>query len=562
MCAPILIRLRSVLAGDSSSPDWSGTWQALWILRDHGFSLSELTSVDLMNYPTGFGFVGATGNFVDLFLLGGLQCVFGPVAGYNLGVFCILIFMGYAVNRCVFRCTRSFALAALSIPIFMYSLPVWNEIHNGVYSHLIAIGTSAMALSEFGPLEKGDRGAALRLGLWGGITAVVQWYFGLMLCLVLVIPVLWAFARPVVERKRLFCLLAQAVVVGVAVVAIPLWFQARHVNDVPGVEGGFAGDMFPRDDARFEMIMLAAGSKRILPHDLLIRGWIPGIVVLLVVLGLFRKQTRETVLWWAVLLLAVVLSWGAYSGAPSLPGVQASRGVRLPYWYLSQIVPYLWRMIWVDRLSLFILLAALLLAMRSLGQWLNNAKIGRPQIAVTICGLLIVAESVGRHILPLPHRLEYVARSPKHRAAVDGMKALRDSFSGQAVVAYPGRGVMTQHHCYFQTLHQHPMLNTPKGLNRHPLPPELRGNPLLEALILEPDDHPPPIQPADTAALVAMGFQWVLIHTDLFDSVPAAFRSSPLGRCLEEGLGSPEEHGYLLIYRLSQNHSLGQHTVP
>jgi len=552
LCAPILFHMTSVLAGDSTSPDWSGTWHALWTLRDHGFRLWELTSIDLFNYPSGFGFVGATGNFVDLFLLAGLQSVFGPVAGYNLGVFCILVFMSYAVNRCVFHETHSPALSALAAMVFLFSRPVFNEIENGVYSHLVAIGTAALALTEFGRLQRNERGAALGLGIWGALTAVVQWYFGLMLCLVLVLPGVWAFVRPALKRKRLRRLVTKSFLVSLVVVAIPLWFQIQHVNDVSGVENGFVRDMFPGTDARFEMILLASGSKCITPYDLLVRGWVPGIIAVLAVLSLRRRQTRETALWWTILALAVVLSWGAHAGGSSAPGAQMEPGIHLPYWYLAQCIPYLWRMMWVDRLSLFILLAATVLAMRSLDPWLHGRRAWLQRVALLACGLLVLVESAAREILPIPHRPVYAARSDRHRAAAEGMEGLCRAPSRPAVVAYPGRGVMAQHHCYFQTLHQRAMLNSPKGLRRDTLPPELLDNRLVEALTLEPHDSPKSIRAGDAASLAALGFGLVLVHTDLVDTSPERFRQLPLGECLEKELGRPEEHGCLLIYRLPQ----------
>ncbi len=522
--------LRSVLG--SPTVDAFGTQWFYWFAAEVGHGRRSAGFTDLLFFPWGKDLFAHTGgNLLDAFLAVPLRALFGPVLGFNLWIFGVLASNAWAGARLA----GAFGVAAgrrwPAAVLLVLNPYVLGELDFGRPTQAW-LAPSALCLATLIGME--TAGVAVLAGAWMALAAYGYWYYGLVLGGVALLHGGWrVVCGP--RRGRAFALHALAAGVtlaGVLPVAHPL-MDAVQSGEVPGLlslDG--VGVLAPlalrtvEGDAQglYVLAPLAATTGSLLDESPLLDGgglrFVPGVGAVstahfgLFVLGIVGLLGREANGggWrrWGWLLPALIGALLVASGPAIVIGERLTPN-RL---YLAAIahVDVLRRWWWPGRAVLVVHLlvapaAALLFAQPT------STRMGwlRWTLAVVLCVGLVGALRQDR-LLPIGHwdaeippTLTCLARAPA--GALIDLPLLVD-----------------QRNLWFQTVHEKPILGGMLLKKSTFVPNEVAalrvGNTLLRDLLTlgerQYTHDAGPADPAARAALLDLGYRYVLARVDAF----------------------------------------------
>lgn len=506
----------------SPTVDGFGTQWFFWFAGEVLAGRQPAGATDLLFHPWGKDLYAHTGgNLVDAWLATPLRALFGPVAGFDAWVAVVLLTNAWAGSRLAAAVGAPRAWAWTGGLALVLNPYVLGEIDLGRVTQAW-LAPAGLALAGLITMRNA-RDAALA-GLALGVTALVYWYYGLLLAAVAVLHGAWALlAGP--ARVRALGLHAAA---AVAALLVTLPFAAPMVTalgagEVPGllaldgtgplaplalrtVEGDVQGlyVVAPLLGAAGSLLDDGTGSE-----GLRFNAGLPALFAVHLIAGLLGGG----------LLLARggVRRWGWIVGAGALAILVASGpavvlGGHLvpnrPWIALVAAVDVLRRWWWPGRavFVLHLLVAALLPVLLT--------ALPRGARLVGGAGLLLVVLGLLRRdaLVPLA----------TWDAAVPGALACLAAAPPGAVIDLPL--LVDQKNLWFQTVHQKPLLGgmlLKKTAFAPPAFTALRADdPLLRSLEAvgnrEYTRELEPATPEARAALGAHGYRYVLARIDAF----------------------------------------------
>ena len=423
----VLLRPTTAWVGDACSIDFQGTLQQLWLLRFHHYDLGELSRTVYMTYPIPVNLFSELGFILDVGLLAGMQAILGTVLGYNVGAWAILVGLGLAI----YRCARQFDLtpwfAAIAALIAVSAEPVAIEVAFGRHYQILSLATATLCLAEWPRLTSGDRWASMRTGLWLAVTVFAHAFTGLLVGFFLLgVAVVAVWRAAAGQRKPL---LAQLLWAGGATFLLAIGPVILQMNHLPSGEEGIG--MLSGYEEYYRRVFQRPELRGLSPLRLVRSGLVRLLPLGLAAVALLVKSRRPAALFFtSLLVLSVVVVWGPYQRAfLPIPGSpQMEIVVPLPYIALRAVLPYFWRLLWLERVVLFASVAVGILSGVTLA-WAYRALRSTPlraRGAVVIALVLCLAQPVAHGALPLA-RSHVVEETEEGAAAAALLERVRTS---------------------------------------------------------------------------------------------------------------------------------------
>ncbi len=363
-------------------------WMSWWAGKALLSSEYDLLSCPLLNHPYGSNAMSVSVAYVHVSISGLLRPLLGPIAAINavfVGVNLFVLVALYALLRGVGG-TRPFACGG-AILFLLYAVQA-----NGEYPdlELANYGLLALAIAAWLALvRKGGAGRALLAALLTGATAAVQSYYGIELYALLGLGVVALALRlaPVTEPRRGALAWTLGVMVAGALVAVlPLLPSVDYMS-------GMAPTAVPSSVAPSIHGTVGVGSAA--GREGLPSAFLLSLLPLLALVILDRR--RSSGFWLAAVALFLVLALG--NVAVLWPG---GGGVPMPFGWLREHVPLLWRFHYPRRFALPAALCLCVLLARvaaNLGRR-GGGGTGR-QVWMTV-GALLVVHLLGQALMARP----------------------------------------------------------------------------------------------------------------------------------------------------------------
>ena len=274
-------------------------------------SLWPLTTPNLF-YPFGYDLRFAETTYTSLSLALPVTLLAGEVAGYNWVTLLSFALSGLAAYLWARLLTRQHGPAVIAGILFAFSA---FRMYRAGIGHLLYLGTFFVPLL-FLYIELLIRQRRLRWGVLAGIcyalTTLSSWVYGYMTALAVLVYALvrlWPWRSRLRDRK-LWQAGAAFVLTAVLLLGVPAYLLAQ-IRQGAGLSFSLAdADLFSGD----VLALLALNPAHpLLGSGVLRESFVPPIGWLAAVLALFslRKPRGQVVAaLWAVLALAVILSWG------------------------------------------------------------------------------------------------------------------------------------------------------------------------------------------------------------------------------------------------------------
>lgn len=369
----LALNLTHGFIGDLCAIDFQGTIQQLWLLSFHGLDLEALSSTTYLTYPTPVNLLAELGFLFDVGLIAAVQWVFGFVAGYNIGVW--VIYCGLALAT--YLCARRFGLepwaATFAGLVIATAQPVLIEVAFGRHYQVLSLATVALALAEWPLILAGRKSAAIRLGVWCTVTLLAHAFTGMVLGIVIVIAAgvaLWRHCDGDCRGLVLRLLLAAGVALATALPPVLL-----QMNNLPSGEEGIG--LFTGYSAYYLRVLQVSELQGMAPWTLVLYGRLRLLMLGLAILGILAFWRRPLgPLFLVVLLVAIAVVWGPYAtiNLANPGGTPEVYEVPLPYLFFRTLVPYFWRLLWINRVVLFANLAVAILAASALAFVATNTR--------------------------------------------------------------------------------------------------------------------------------------------------------------------------------------------
>lgn len=517
----------------TSHPDTDGT---LWFHWWFGYALDnglDLFHTEHLSYPTGENLWLTCGNLVLLVVLYPIFQLCGPVVGYNVSVWVILMLncgAGYLLSRQALRSRLWGFFGGVFIGINNFLL---CEIREGRLEQLFVV----WLVLSFWALLKIERTQQRRyvavFALLYALTALSSWHYGIMLSMVLG---LWLTVKAVGKQWRWIKLTLAGIAGGLLLILPVVVLQYSAMRSVyqwditGGAAVGAQRDIFQ---------VISAGA--LAPGQLLFsaRCCQPALGVMLAVVlaacclsGTVRRQTG---FWFLLCIFALAWAlgpvWGPWQGGDA---------TRLPYYYLVKYVPVMTRFFWPERYIFFVYMAAAIIGLTALKAGWSAGGIYRRVGMVLLAAAAIWAEMVlvGNELWDLkPQRL-----------AVPRIYRELAKMPPGAVLELP----LDSSNLYFQTIHQKPAF-----MSSVPYPPILitrqRRRSVKELGLDSGRAHIPGA--ATVTRLREKNFRYIIVHEKRFLEVLKFDRArwEQKKRQLDDLLGQPrvfqsDEKRYLYVF--------------
>ena len=325
-----------------------------------------------------------------------------------------------------------------------------------------------------------------------------------------------------------------------------------HSHQALGGSVGYSGGEAGRD-----LYYLIQATQSVSLGSLIGRGGSevglqPSLVLLgLAAVGLALSPRRERVFWAVVTVVFATLSLGPELRVGELDA-SVGGGLRLPLYYLCQVVPFLSRLHFPVR---FLIVAHLgLVALAALGAevLLTRAKPGHRRwvaAAVAVAALVVAGEHLtgwqALDTLPAPG-------APTESTAL--LSADEGEFAIIEVPSFDTTAIETHAHYLQRCLHGRPALDgmgagflIPAPIQEltatHHLLSRIR---LAQGVVADPSWTPRPASREDLELLGAMGFRYVVVRHDLLEPMASAEISQLLGRWLPPPVVTADADVYTL----------------
>jgi hypothetical protein len=544
--------------------------------RTHWSHLGDLSHTAMRNFPGGVPFLGPNSIYPDHILIIGLQSLFGPVMGYNLGIWILLSLLGLGVFWVTRKFTGGSWVGFAAAALFLTGRSCRLMIAQGLNYQIPSLLFTALLLAELPALFNGNVNAGRRAGLWLALAGISYWFFGYLLVLILApaIGCYWC-----IEKRGMMKAIKPAVwavLVAVPVTLVPFVWVLSNISTISGLQGGLEQSLFPPDDYMQEELMRTF-HMAITWDKFFWEGWLRPTVTAFAIIGFFLLDSKWKVFWAAFVAMAVIISLGpvALDGRPEDMSV-----IKLPYWYLYHYFPLLWRFRYLNRVSMFLDLALVVAAAQGL-MFVAKQRF-RWRMAVPVCVIVVLGffetnllfeEGGGLSDCMFYSRSRvHASAGPEGKAMDEGLRSLRSN-GGNAVIVFPTDGFL------LQTMHGLPMVNHEFGLMEQfrKQIPEIHNNHLFMAVAERFINTTRTFVREDATQLFNLGVTHLLVDLSRYqfpflreapvrkctrarirgqeepnpnmDGLAETFRSSPLGKNLDQELGAPEEHGWILIYK-------------
>jgi hypothetical protein len=451
-------------------------------------------------------------NLLDAVVNAPLIWLAGPRVGYNLAVLLALTTAGlgtYFLARSTGARVGGSLFAAAMVET---SSAIASEAHEGRISQVMIL-FFVLALGFLARLLRGDESArtAVGLGITMAATALVYWYAGFSLILVVVIAVM---ARWRHLSTRGWRNLSLAALLG-AVLTLPFVLELLATWDaLPGVtrlidntnpslnlDSQKSGSTIAKDYSRWLLWPLIGRPGQEHGHQL-------SFLALLLCAGGLRWRVPHVRTWITVAGVGWVLALG-----PVLHLYQQTTTISLPFGWLQAVVPTFDRMWWPQRFEILTAIGCAIAAAHALDHWLKGRKRNLPWLIGAI--VLMLTEAPFRSgVLPL-------ATSP----APPALPELYSAVDGAALTTpvFPSV-VIANRLLWAQTLHGRPTQNgdgehipshRPAGFTNWMEENSLVG-PL--ATLVEKGAVTATVTPAGIDALIEAGFTHVVVDPSVYPS--------------------------------------------
>lgn len=507
---PVLAHLDTVIAGDDIDV-YINPWADWWTQKALSDPALSLWQTDYLFYPQGADLSYHSYSHLNTALSLLLRPFVGPLPAYNLTVLFNYFLIALAMYHFTRYWTGSAGAGLLAGIVFAFNS---HSLYQSCHPVLLSIWTLPWtALFLLKAVERNSLKWAAVAGFFVFLTALVSVLMLILLALWLAALGLFMFAtrRWGLSQWRLFALFG---LIG-AVLSLPVLYPLLREALADG-NGSFVVDPY----ASFVTDL----ASPVTPHWIhwyirgIYFGIMPGALLLLA-----AGRLRQTRFWFALLLVSFLFAAGP---RPTLGGEQLD--LVLP-WSLS-LAPLLRNMY---RLNIIVSLA---LAMLVGYGWLVFARHLPRRRAVKGAALLLLALFIFADYLQptFPHtRLS----APRFYRQV-----LAHEPEDVAIAIVPSGRQYDKPHLYYQTIHEHKMVNG--VVSRAPAVTDdfISSNPLLRAGFMDLPPAPLPDQPQRALeALAAAGVDYLVVEKGWRDLDPEAWRAALPG--------SPVyEDGQVLVY--------------
>jgi hypothetical protein len=457
----------------------------------------------------------------------------GPRIGYNIAVLLALTTAGlgtYFLARSTGARTGGALFAAAMVET---SSAIALEAHEGRISQVMIL-FFVLALGFLARLLRGDESTrtTVGLGITMAATALVYWYTGFSLILVMVIAV---SARWRHLSARGWCNLAVAVILS-AVLTLPFVFELLSTWDaLPGVtrlvdetgptlnfDSQKSGTTIATENSRWLLWPVVGRALQEHGHQL---SWL----ALLLCAGGLRWRTQHVRTWLMVAGVGWVLALG-----PVLHLYQETTTIPLPFGWLQAVVPTFERMWWPQRFEVLTAIGCAIAGGHALDHWMQSKARKLPWLIGALAVVLTEAPFrsgvIPLAISPVPPSL------PELYSAVDGAALTTPVFPSVMIA---------NRLLWSQTLHGKPTQN---GDGEH-IPSHrpagftdwMKENSLVGPLatLVEKGTVTATVTPAGINALIEAGFSHVVVDPSVYSSKGRQWAAAH-GAIFQQLWGKPE----------------------
>lgn len=459
---PLVLNFTEAIRGGTQGDGIYFVWLVRWY---QGFFTGENPHIffnPLMNYPQGWNLSTTDTSLAALLPSLPFSLLWGPVAGYNIGMWLSFVFSGLAMYVWVYRYTRSATASLLAGTLYAF-FP--NRIAHYQAGHLNLSATAWFPLYFLGLYEVLRAGKKFHWG-WAllcagalGLIAFTSMYYLLFTLLISVVFVVGFFllTRPAYRQPAIWLRLGAT-----ALLSAPVLYLALRPFLALAGQGGLADRSVDYMDAYAASLtdFLAPASSHFLwggwISQVLDRSqWIEGslyigviTLALLAVAFVRRKELAERSLLTLAaisILAAVLIAMGPHLHWNGELVLVAGQRIPLPSLWLYEYVPFFAKMRAIMRMGVFALLFAALIAGLGADVLLRRLpKRWQRWATVALLALVLLDFYPGpdRHILPVEAR------------PVDAWLAQQPGKG--AVVQLPFSRSVDQEQVYYALTHQKP----------------------------------------------------------------------------------------------------------
>lgn len=442
---------------DALEQAWMSWWAGKALLSGD----LQLLHCPLLNHPYGSNAMSVSVAYVHVSISGLLRPLFGPIGAINavfVGINLFVLVALYALFRTAGG-ARSFACGA-AILFSVYAVQA-----NGEYPdlELANYGILALAIASWLTLvRKGGGGRFVVAALLTGATLAVQSYYGIELYALLGLGAVALLARmgPLAEPRRgALGWTLGIVLAGAALAALPLIPSLDYMSGI--VQNG-------GPQAAAPPIHAAAGAGVATGREGLPAAYLLSLVPLLVLV--IHDRRRSSGFWLAAFAVFVVLALG--QSAALWPG---STAIPMPFGWLREHLPLLWRFHYPRRFALPAALCLCILLGRIAARWVDRGGGTPASHAWTTVAALLVIHLLAQTMMARPGTslrivppLGPMATHPMPQ--VPSVLAEIGEDPGEELFLEIGWEPHRALTAYFQTVHQHPVPGNPV------LPEEMRDS--------------------------------------------------------------------------------------